>query len=311
MRLISYRHNTVPSVGIMLDDKYFVDLSKAAPKLPKTLKALLDMERGLDLAAAAIEGRDADLNIEDVILDPVIPDPCAIWALALNYQSHLDETGLTTSPDYPHVFLRHKAGQVGSEQPLLCPNQEIARAYDYEGELAIVIGKGGRNIPLDKAFDHVAGYSIYNEASVREFQGHNRQFGLGKNFERSGAFGPWLMTADEFNNPDDHTITTRLNGIIRQQESCSGVLFKVNQLLCYISIGYQLRPGDVIVSGTPGAVKPAEEDKEAQIAAHFDETVKYKGRVHMKPGDICEVEISGLGILTNQVVADKGDYQIF
>ena len=89
------------------------------------------------------------------------------------------------------------------------------------------------------------------------------------------------------------------------------MLFKVNQLLRYISIGYQLRPGDVIVSGTPGAVKPAEEDKEAQIAAHFDETVKYKGRVHMKPGDICEVEISGLGILTNQVVADKGDYQIF
>ena len=98
------------------------------------------MRNGLELVAEATYGRDTDVNIDEVVLDPVIPDPNAIWALALNYQSHLDGTGLTTSSDYPHIFLRHKAGQVGSGQPLLCPSSEIVRAYDYEGELAIVIG---------------------------------------------------------------------------------------------------------------------------------------------------------------------------
>ncbi len=311
MRLISFNRDGVRAVGVMLDDTAFVDLSKAAPSLPTNLKAILKMQGGLNRVRQAIAGRSADFTLDQVQLDPVIIDPTAIWALALNYQTHLDETGLTTSPDYPHIFLRHAGGQVGSGQPLLCPDPDIARAYDYEGELAVVIGTGGRNIPLDKAMDHVAGFSIYNEGSVREYQGHNRQFGLGKNFEQSASFGPWLMTPDEFGDPNDHTISSHLNGVIRQQESCSGMLFSVGQLIHYISQGYQLRPGDVLATGTPGALKPKKDDKDAQVDAHFDDGVQYAGRVHMKPGDLCEIEISGLGVLWNEVVASSKEYQIF
>lgn len=315
MRLISYRANAEPNavtgVGVMTGDTRFIALAEAAPDLPSTLKEILELEDGLARAAAATAGKEGTRGLDDVILDPVIPAPTAIWALALNFHSHVAETGLTTSPDYPHIFQRNAGGQVGCGQPLLCPDPAVARAFDYEGELAVIIGRGGRNIPTDKAADHVAGYSIYNEGSVREFQGHNRQFGIGKNFEQSGAFGPWLMTPDEFGDPYEKSISSRLNGITRQHESISGVIFKIDRLIEYISTGYQLRPGDVIVSGTPGALKPADDDKEAQIDAHYDGAVKYAGRVHMKPGDVCEVEIDGLGILRNPVVADKKGYQVF
>ena len=191
MRLISYRQGEKTGVGVMVDDTGFVDLSAAAPDLPDTLRGILELEDGLDRARAAADGKSADLNLSDVDLDPVIPVPSAIWAMALNYHTHIAETGLTTSDKYPHIFLRHTGSQVGHNQPLLAPDPDIAKAFDYEGEMAVIIGKGGRNVPLDKAMDHVAGFSIYNEGSVREYQGHNRQFGLGKNFEQSASFGSW------------------------------------------------------------------------------------------------------------------------
>ena len=224
-------------------------------------------------------------------LDPVITDPNAIWALALNFQSHVDETGLTTSKEYPQIFLRHAQSQVGAGEPILCPPPSVARAYDYEGELAVVIGRAGRFIPRDKAFDHVAGYSIYNEGSVREYQSHNRQFGLGKNFERSGSFGPWLMTPDEFGNPYDKLAMTRLNGKTRQRESIGHLLFKVEDLIHYLSMGQKLRPGDVIVTGTPGALKPDADDRDGQIEAHVKGGVRicrprpHEARRHVRSRD--------------------------
>ena len=306
MRLISYRHNGQTGVGVMVDDKSFVALSKAAPDLPKTLKGLLEMDGGLAKAAAATKGRKADLTFNDVALDPVIPDPQAIWCLALNYKLHINETGLTTSAKYPQIFLRMPCSQVGHMQPIVCPDPSIATKYEYEGELAVIIGKGGRHIPEDKALEHVAGYSCYNEGSVREYQGHNRQFGLGKNFEQSGSFGPWLMTPDEFGSPAGKRIITRVNGIERQNATTDLMVFGVSQLINYLSQGYYLRPGDVIVSGSPGSLPP-----------HPGETpppntggVYVPGMVQMKPGDKCEVEISGLGTLVNPVAADaKAGYQ--
>jgi 2-keto-4-pentenoate hydratase/2-oxohepta-3-ene-1,7-dioic acid hydratase in catechol pathway len=309
VRLISYRKDGKPGVGVMTGDEAFVALPQAAPDLPTNLRLILALPDWQARVRRAIEGKKADLRLDQVQLDPLVIDPNAIWALALNYQSHLDETGLKTSPHYPHIFLRHAASQVGAGQPILCPPPSVGRAYDYEGELAVVIGRGGRFIPKEEAMKHVAGYSIYNEGSVREFQGHNRQFGLGKNFERSGSFGPWLMTPDEFGNPYDKQVMTRLNGKTRQRESLGHMLFNVEALIHYLSTGHQLRPGDVIVTGTPGALKPDPNDYEASTAAHVPGDVQYAGRVHMKPGDLCEVEIEGLGILRNPVIGDEAGYR--
>ncbi len=301
MRLISYRHNAEVGVGVMVDHAGFVSLSKATPDLPRTLRGILELgDSGLDRVRAVARGRVPDLRIDQVGLDPVIPDPNAIWCLALNFQKHIEETGLTTSPDYPHIFLRMPASQVGHNQPLLCPNPRIARAYDYEGELAVIIGKGGRHIEEKDALTHVAGYSCYNEGSVREFQAHNRQFGLGKNFERSGSFGPWMMTPDEFGDPYKQSVITRLNGVERQRGLLDEMIFSVEKLISYLSTGYSLRPGDVIVMGAPGALpwRPGE---------HFElfGRIKVPGVVHMKPGDVVTVEVTGLGTLVNPVVADE------
>ncbi|HUK58649.1 MAG TPA: fumarylacetoacetate hydrolase family protein [Stellaceae bacterium] len=310
MRLISYRHQGRPGVGVMANDEAFVALSAAAPDLPSNLRLIITLPDWQARVRRAIEGRKPDLRLADVKLDPVIIDPNAIWALALNFQTHIEETGLTTSKEYPQIFLRHAESQVGAGEPILCPPPSVGRAYDYEGELAVIIGRGGRFIPRENAMDHVAGYSIYNEGSVREFQSHNRQFGLGKNFERSGSFGPWLMTPDEFGSPYDKLVMTRLNGVTRQRESIGHLIFKVEDLIHYLSTGHKLRPGDVIVTGTPGQLKPAADDRDGQISAHVKTGgVQYAGRAHMKPGDVCEVEIEGLGILRNPVIGDEAGYR--
>jgi 2-keto-4-pentenoate hydratase/2-oxohepta-3-ene-1,7-dioic acid hydratase in catechol pathway len=300
MRLISYRHNSEPGVGVMVDDKSFVALSRVLPALPRSLRGILESgDQPLARIAAAVKGQRIDHRLDQVMLEPVIPDPHAIWALALNFKAHIEETKLETSREFPQIFMRVPASQVGHLQPLLCPDPSVARQFDYEAELAVVIGKPGRYIPVDKALDYVAGYSCYNEGSVREFQSHNRQFGLGKNFEQSGSFGPWLMTADEFGNPAKHTVIARLNGVEKQKSELSDMLFSVEQVIHYLSLGYQLRLGDVIAMGTPGSLKPA-----PGYVPGPNDSKRIPGRTHMKPGDVCEVEITGLGVLCNSIAAD-------
>jgi 2-keto-4-pentenoate hydratase/2-oxohepta-3-ene-1,7-dioic acid hydratase in catechol pathway len=260
----------------------------------------LEVDPDLDKVRATTEGKPADMSVSDVSFDPVIPAPHATWALALNYKLHIEETGLTTSTDYPQIFHRLPISQVGHGEELWAPDLKIAESYDYEGELAVIIGKPGRFIQVENAFEHVAGYSCYNEGSVREYQSQNRQFGLGKNFERSGSFGPWLMTRDEFGDPAGHRLITRLNGIERQNSPISDLLFNVPKLVAFLSEGYTLQPGDVIVTGSPGALalNPGEKAEKA------DGPVKVAGQLHMRAGDVCEVEIDGLGTLSNPVIED-------
>jgi 2-keto-4-pentenoate hydratase/2-oxohepta-3-ene-1,7-dioic acid hydratase in catechol pathway len=304
VRLISFeRQDGAPAVGVMLDNERFSDLRSVDPSLPNNIVAILEQPGALArVRAVAAKGR-ADGTLTAVKLLPVIPRPHAIWALALNYKRHIQETGLTTSPDFPQIFLRTPASQVGHLQPLLCPPPDVDRAFDYEGELAVVIGRGGRHIPVERALEHVAGYACYNEGSVRAFQQHNRQFGLGKNFEASGGFGPWLMTADEFGDPSRQNMRTIINGYTRQETAFSDMLFNVPRIIAYLSTGYRLRVGDVIVTGTPGALPPRPGDTVGAIENQFG-AIKIPGLVHMKPGDVVEVEISGLGTLKNPVVAD-------
>ncbi len=299
MRLISFRRNNGTGVGVMVDETGAVALAEAAPDLPRTLKGILELDDGLARVRAAVDGRPADFALDDVALDPVIPDPHAIWALALNFQMHIEETALTTSAEHPQIFLRMPASQVGHNQPMVCPRPDIAKTYDYEGELAVIMGRGGRYIGEADALGRVAGYACYNEGSVREFQRHNRQFGLGKNFEKSGSFGPWMVTAEEFGDPRDHVVTTRLNGIEKQHAPLSDMIFSVGEVIQYLSTGYALRPSDVLVMGTPGAIPPPEDWEPGP-----DDSKRVRGRTHMNPGDTVEVEIEGLGTLVNPIVAD-------
>lgn len=300
MRVISYRHDGRPGVGVMVDDQGFVELGKAAPGLPDTLRAILEMEGdGLARVRDATDGKPAGLALADVELDPVIPQPHAIWALALNFDMHLAETRLTTSADFPQIFLRTPASQTGHGHALLCPDPKIAAPLDYEGELAVIIGKRGRHLKAAEVGPYIAGYSIYNEGSVRQFQQHNRQFGLGKNFEQSGSFGPWLMTPDEFGDPNDHTLITRLNGVEKQHSDLDAMVFSVGDVIQYLSTGYVIRPSDVIAMGTPGAIPPPDDWQPGP-----NDSTRVRGRTHMVPGDTVEIEISGLGTLVNPIAAD-------
>jgi 2-keto-4-pentenoate hydratase/2-oxohepta-3-ene-1,7-dioic acid hydratase in catechol pathway len=302
MRIFSYRRDAVSGVGVMVDDTGFVAVHEVAPELPRTLHEILAVPNGMERVRAAIAGKPVGANLDAVTLELPIPRPNAIWALALNFKAHIEETGLQTSAEYPQIFLRTAASLVAPGEPIQAPSPEIARAFDYEGELGVVIGRGGRNIPKERALEHVAGYCAFNEGSVREYQGHNRQFGLGKNFEASGSYGPWLMTTDEFGDPVGHEVITRLNGIQRQRSTLSDMLFPVAAVIAYLSKGYRLRPGDVIAMGTPGALPPAPGDTlGADLSQQFGNH-KIPGRAHMRPGDIVEVEITGLGVLRNPIV---------
>ena len=300
MRIISYEEGGAARIGVVAGPESFVPAGALAPSLPGSLRALLAVPDGLARLEEAAAGKPGTRSLKEVRFLPVIPDPHVTWALALNFKKHIEETGLTTSKEFPHLFIRTPASLVGQNEPLLCPPPEIAKEFDYEGELCVIIGRGGRHIPLEKAFDHIAGFSCFNEGSVREYQRHNRNFGLGKNFERSGSVGPWLMTRDEFGDPKKQRVITRLNGIERQNAPLDDMLFSVEQVIHYLSAGYTLRPGDMIAMGTPGALTPHPGETLLPSGRH-----KILGQVNMKPGDRVEVEITGLGVLANPIIADE------
>lgn len=303
MRVFSYRSGEGAAVGVMAGEGRFIALAEVAPALPGTLQGLLELDDGLQRVRDAVAGKPGTHDVAGATFLPPIAAPNAIWAMALNFKLHLEETGLTTSPDFPHLFMRHARSLVGHGQPLRCPPPELSQEHDYEGELGVVIGRGGRHIPPERALDHVAGYTCFNEGSVREFQRHNRNFGLGKNFEESGSYGPWIVTPDEFGDPAAQTLTTRLNGIERQRCGLADMLFPVARVIAYISAGYRLRPGDVIAMGTPGALPPHPGevlDLSRRRGRHKTES----GKLSMRPGDVVEVEISGIGVLSNPLVAD-------
>ena len=281
MRLISFQHSGRRGIGIMTSDTAFIDLSKAAPQMPTDMRALLGLgEVWQQRVEQAIKGKAADYSINDIAFDPVVIEPHATWAVALNYQAHKEETGLERS-QYPEFFLRVPTSIVGHLQDLLPPRPQYMKAFDFEGELAVVIGNPGRYIAEKDALSHVAGYSSYNEGSVRAYQRHNRQFGLGKNFEKSGSFGPWLMTPDEFGDPYKQSVITRVNGVEKQRCGLNEMLNKIENQIAYLSEGITLQPGDVIATGTPGSLPGTDK--------------------HMQHGDMVEVEITGLGVLKNRV----------
>ena len=224
------------------------------------------------------------MSIHEIKLLPVIPNPDKIICVGLNYETHRKETGRPVE-QHPSIFTRFAASQIAAGDPILIPR--VSTALDYEGELALVIGRPGRYIKAENAFDHVAGYACYNDGSIRDWQRHSHQFTPGKNFVGTGAFGPYMVTADDIDDIEAQTLTTRLNGEVMQQAKISDMIFSIGQIIEYVSSFTPLEPGDVIATGTPGGVG-----------------FKREPQVYMKPGDICEIEITKVGLLRNPIAQD-------
>ncbi|MEO0032963.1 MAG: hypothetical protein RIS94_2721 [Pseudomonadota bacterium] len=216
-----------------------------------------------------------------VRLLPVVPNPDKILCIGLNYATHVAETG-RDQKEFPAVFTRWADTLVADGEPLLRPTESVR--FDYEGELAVVIGKGGRRIARADAMAHVAGYSIFNDASVRDWQRHNIQFTPGKNFPATGAFGPALVSVDEVADIASQRVQTRLNGEVVQDQPISDLIWDIPFLIEYCSTFTELHPGDVIVTGTPGGVGD-----------------KRNPPLYMKAGDTVSVSVGVIGTLTNPV----------
>jgi len=284
MRLVSFTRNGTASFGIVVGDG-IVDLgARLAPA--HSLKTLL--ERNLVGEAAKHARTSADFALDEVRLLPTVPDPGKIVCIGINYRNRDREYGdATEEPKYPSVFFRTPESLVAHGEPIVKPLE--SDQLDYEGEIVLVIGKAGRRIPEERALEHVAGLTLMNEGSVRDWLRHAK-FNVtpGKNFERSGSLGPWLVTADEIERYDALHVTTRVNGEVRQDDSTANLMFPFTRLIAYVSTFMPLKPGDLIATGTPTGA-----------GARFDPP-KY-----LKHGDVVEVHVPEIGTLRNRVVDEK------
>ena len=286
MKLLSFIHQGRETWGALVGTDAIVDLGKAMPQYP-TLTDYIASGAYLK-ASTDVANKAADVKLADITFLPVIPKPEKIVCAVRNYMDHHQEVlaaGMQRElSEEPPIFLRVWRSQVAHGQPIVCP--KVSASLDWEGELAVIIGKEGRNIAEADAFDHVAGYSCYNDGSIREWQFHAKQIASGKNFESTGGFGPWMVTADEIAPNQQLKLVTRLNGEVVQSSHTGHMIFSIAKLISYASAIFTLVPGDVIATGTPAGVgwsrKPA---------------------WFMKPGDVCEVEIEGIGTLVNPITA--------
>jgi len=277
MRYISFRHGRRESFGIVRDGG-IVDLGQRLGA-PGDLRGYI---------AAGFPGADAlareapDLALEEVAFLPVIPRPDMIIMAALNYAEPGSDA---PRPGYPVLFLRLPSSQIGHGAPLIRP--AVSERLDFEGEMAVIVGRPGRHIPQAQAMEHVAGFACYNDGSVRDWQKHSHQFTPGKNFCGTGAFGPWMVTREAVPDPAALELVTRVNGQEMQRTNTGRMIFDIPWLIAYVSTFAPLVPGDVIVTGT---------------CTGFGTT--RKPPVFLHPGDVVEVEIEGLGTLRNPVVAE-------
>jgi 2-keto-4-pentenoate hydratase/2-oxohepta-3-ene-1,7-dioic acid hydratase in catechol pathway len=282
MKLASYLLDARPSYGVV-EGSGVVDLGRRIGAKYPDLRAVITAN-ALDEAKRAAAGQKPDASFDSLIHLPVIPNPDKIVCVGLNYEEHRVETNRDKTEN-PALFLRVPGSQVGHKQPL--PRPRESKMLDYEGEIAVIIGAGGRRIPESEAWRHIAGYACYNDGSVRDYQRHTVQWTAGKNFARTGPFGPWMVTADEIPPGTVLTLVTRLNGTEMQRATTEMMIFKIPRLINYISTFTELVPGDVIVTGTPGGVGS-----------------RRTPPVWMKPGDKVEIEIDKVGVLQNTIAED-------
>jgi len=285
MRLVSFSHNGANRIGFR-DGDTVVDLSIAAPDLPSNFVQFL--EAGSEAMARAAEvgqkaGNDARVSYEGLSFLPLIPRPPKIICIGRNYAAHAREGG-AEPPTYPEVFYRGATTLIGHNQPIIRPR--CSDKLDYEAELVAIVGKRARHVAKSDALSIIAGYSLFNEATLRDYQRKSSQWTIGKNFDNTGAFGPEFVSADEL-PPGGHglQIQSRLNGQTMQDANTKDFIFPVDDLIAKLTECMTLEPGDIIVTGTPAGVGYARTPP-----------------VFMKDGDVCEVEVEGIGVLSNLVV---------
>ena len=282
MRFTTFHHNGQDRLGLV-DGDQVIDLNQAQPQIHTDLR--LALKSGADLFAAAQAALDSNaerLPMADLQLSPMIPEPGKIICLGLNYFDHAKEGG-RDKPEYPWFFLR-------SASSLLSPNDEailpkVSERLDYEAELAVVIGKSVKHATMDNALDCVFGYSCFNDISVRDYQKKTPQWTIGKNFDKTGGFGPVLVSADELPaGATDLKIQTRLNGKVMQEANTRDMIWGVAETITLLTECLTLEPGDVIIMGTPAGVGQARTPP-----------------VWMKAGDTVEIEIERIGVLRNTI----------
>jgi 2-keto-4-pentenoate hydratase/2-oxohepta-3-ene-1,7-dioic acid hydratase in catechol pathway len=278
MKFASFKINGTPSWGL-IDGEAAVDLGAVWRDRFADLKSAI--AAGALAEAAAAAGKAARHPLAKITWLPVIPNPDKILCIGLNYETHRKETG-RSEVENPTVFGRFANSQTGHLANIIRPR--VSTDLDYEGELAVIIGKPGRYVSRKDAFDHIAGYACYNEGSVRDYQRHTHQFTPGKNFPQTGAFGPWMVTPEEAGDLGPLRLQTRLNGEVVQDATISQMIFDISRQIEYCSSFTRLEPGDVIATGTPGGVGS-----------------RRTPPLWMKPGDIVEVEIDRIGLLRNGV----------
>ncbi len=283
MKFVSYIKAGKPGFGAVVEGNKVVDLTDKIANVG-TLAELVASEKSVAEAKQYVANQSPEFNLDTVTLEPVIPQPSKIICIGINYVAHAAEAGRKVG-DYPVVFHRFADTLQAANAPLIRPI--ASHDFDFEAELAVVIGKGGANIKPEDAMSHVAGYTCFNDASLRDWQFHTHQYGMGKNFRKTGGLGPWMVTADEVDDYREMEIKGVLNGEVMQEGKLSELAFDIPYLISYVSKALDWKPGDILATGTPSGVG-----------------FKRKPPVFLKPGDTFEVVISQVGTLVN-TVADE------
>ena len=281
MKFISFLHNKQAKFGI-LNNEVITDITNKVSGA-NTLKDLIAKNKILEAKKYASEN-PGNISLDEIEYLPLIPNPGKIICVGLNYSEHVKETNRTIEEN-PVIFHRFPESQTAHKQPIQRPI--ASDSLDFEGEMAVIMGEGGKHIKPEDALKHIVGYSCYNESTIREWQRHTRQFGMGKNFEKTGSFGPHMVLAENISDYTKLSIQTRLNGKVMQDAKLSQLIFDIPTLISYVSKAIPWRAGDVLVTGTPGGVG-----------------FKRKPPIFMKEGDKVEVEISEIGILSN-IIKDE------
>ena len=282
MRWLSFSTEGRETFGYVTSDGAGV-VDAGAKTSFETLLSAIEADALEDIARQC--GDAADVSLEGLTYLPTITNPKKILCVGLNYKAHQEETG-RGGEGVPTIFVRFAAAQMGHNQPMVRPRE--SNTLDYEGEIAMIIGQGGRRISRADAMNHVVGFSIYNDGSVREYQRQTSQFTPGKNFANTGGFGPWMMTKDEVGDIRKMELTTRLNGQVMQNATADVMVHGFEEQIEFCSTFIDLEPGDVIVTGTPGGVGSAMDPP-----------------VFMDDGDEIEVEVTPIGKLFHPVVGDS------
>lgn len=287
MKLVTFTYNHETRVGAVVDG--FVVGGKNNTKIPVSMLEFLNAgSSALDAMRQQIDSGNDRIALDQVKLHAPVPRPGKYLGVSLNYADHIEETGLD-KPEYPSFFTKQSTCVIGPGDAIHRP--KVSDKLDYEGELAFVIGTRCRHVPVDKAHQVIAGFTIANDVSVRDWQFRSPTFTLGKSFDTHGPLGPWLVTADEISDPHNLDLKTWIDDELRQNSNTRQMIFNCYEMIAYLSQAMTLEPGDVIATGTPAGVG-----------------VKMKPRGYMLPGQTARVEIEGVGTLVNPVIEEPDDW---